>query len=70
MQRRILLTLFAVTAMFGQQAAQKADAPKAKTLTRAEFDALLANPSSVLVIDVRRPDELTAKGGFPVYLSI
>jgi rhodanese-related sulfurtransferase len=45
---------------------------KAKTprLKRAEIDALLANPDKVLVIDVRRPDELTAIGGFPVFLSI
>jgi rhodanese-related sulfurtransferase len=43
---------------------------KSPVLTRAQFDALLANPKEVVVIDVRRPDELTAKGGFPVYLSI
>ncbi len=38
--------------------------------TRAEIDALLAKPDQVLIIDVRRPDEITANGGFPVYLSI
>ena len=42
-------------------------APK---LTRAEFDALRANPARLLVIDVRRPDELASIGGFPAYLSI
>lgn len=47
--------------------AYKAKSPK---LTRAELDALLAQPDQVLVIDVRRPDELTANGGLPVYLSI
>ncbi len=41
-----------------------------KQLQRADIDALLAHPEKVLVIDVRRPDELTSKGGFPVYLSI
>jgi rhodanese-related sulfurtransferase len=43
---------------------------KAKKLTRAEFDALRANPSHLLVLDVRRPDELTSIGGFGTYLSI
>ena len=43
---------------------------KSPVLSRAQFDALLANPKDLVVIDVRRPDELTAKGGFPVYLSI
>ena len=42
----------------------------AKKLTRAEFDALRANPAGLLVLDVRRPDELTSIGGFPAYLSI
>jgi len=39
-------------------------------LDRAAVDALLAKPQQLVVIDVRRPDELTAKGGFPVYLNI
>lgn len=41
-----------------------------KRLNRAELDALFASPESVLVVDVRRPDELTRVGGFPVYLSV
>jgi rhodanese-related sulfurtransferase len=41
-----------------------------KRLTSAEVDALLAKPEKLVVIDVRRPDELTAKGSFPVYLNI
>jgi len=53
-----------------QSAAQKAPAFKAHLLSRTELDALLAQPSKVLLIDVRRPDELTSVGGFPVYLSI
>src|SRR5262245_26427864 len=56
-----------------QQAApqgQSAPAFKAKKLTRAEFDALRANPSKLLVLDVRRPDELQSIGGFGAYLSI
>jgi rhodanese-related sulfurtransferase/glyoxylase-like metal-dependent hydrolase (beta-lactamase superfamily II) len=43
---------------------------KAKTLARADIDALLAKPEQVLFIDVRRPDELTKIGGFPAYLNI
>jgi rhodanese-related sulfurtransferase len=43
---------------------------KAKKLTRAEFEALLAHPNRILLIDVRRPDEISSLGGFPVYLSI
>lgn len=53
-------------------AADAAAAPafKAHALTRPELDALLAKPEKILIIDVRRPDEVTAIGGFPVYLSI
>lgn len=43
---------------------------KTLRLNRAAFDALLAKPEDLLVLDVRRPDELTKNGGFPVYLSI
>ena len=45
-------------------------ASNAKVLKRADIDALLAQPSSVLVIDVRRPDEIGSIGGFPVYLNV
>ncbi len=53
-------------------AAASAPAYKAKSpkLNRAQLDALLAKPDSVVLIDVRRPDEVTAIGGFPAYLSI
>ncbi|WP_343732020.1 rhodanese-like domain-containing protein [Duganella sp.] len=50
--------------------AQQAWDHAVKQLPRAEVDALLAQPDQVLVLDVRRPDEVTAKGSFPVYLSI
>ncbi|BBU60487.1 hypothetical protein MSC49_04220 [Methylosinus sp. C49] len=43
---------------------------KTLRLNRAAFDALLAKPEDLLVLDIRRPDELTKNGGFPVYLSI
>jgi len=71
-------TLTLTTASFGiagqaaPQASPAATTPafKARKLTRAEFDALRANPSQLLVLDVRRPDELTSIGGFGAYLSI
>jgi rhodanese-related sulfurtransferase len=43
---------------------------QAKVLTREEIDDLLSKPDQVLIIDVRRPDEVKDIGGFPVYLSI
>jgi len=56
----------------GAQSGRTAGAPAfaAKKLTRVEFDTLRANPAGLLVLDVRRPDELTSIGGFPAYLSI
>jgi len=54
----------------GAQARGQAPAPNFKKLTRAELDALLQNPAGLLILDVRRPDELQTIGGFPVYLSI
>jgi len=47
-----------------------APASKAKILTRAELDALLATPGRVLLLDVRRPTEIAMNGGFPVFLNI
>ena len=43
---------------------------KTPKLNRAQLDALFAKPGKLLVIDVRRPDELTNIGQFPVFLSI
>ena len=43
---------------------------KSPKLNRAQLDALLAKPEQLLIIDIRRPDELTKIGGLPVYLSI
>lgn len=67
------------TASLAQQAAPATPAQpyvappwiyKTKQLNRAEIDALLARPGQVLVLDVRRPDELITKGSFPAFLSI
>lgn len=41
-----------------------------KRLQRAEVDALLAKPEQLLVIDVRRPDEVSNKGSFAVFLNV
>lgn len=43
---------------------------KTPKLNRAQIDALLAKPGEVLFIDVRRPDEVSKIGSFPVYLSV
>jgi rhodanese-related sulfurtransferase len=43
---------------------------KTLRLNRLAFDALNARPEQLLVIDLRRPDELTKIGGFPVYFSL
>lgn len=43
---------------------------KTLRLNRVAFDALLARPEQLLVLDIRRPDEQTKYGSFPVYLSI
>jgi rhodanese-related sulfurtransferase len=73
MKKLILTMLVAATFAFGQadnggrQAARKS---QAKVLTRAEIDDLLSKPDQVLILDVRRPDEVKDIGGFPVYLSI
>jgi rhodanese-related sulfurtransferase len=83
MRKLILFIFLAAVATFAQQpvtqqgsgapkqgAKEKAPASTAKVLTNAEFDKLLETPGKVLLIDVRRPDEISSNGGFPVYLSI
>jgi rhodanese-related sulfurtransferase len=64
----LLTTLLFSSTIFAQEAhPYTAKAPK---LDKQKIEALLANPEKLVVVDVRRPDELTAIGGFPVYLSI
>ncbi len=66
--------LFAPASFAQTQAANVAPAAKyeAKSpkLNRAQIDKLLSKPEQLIFIDLRRPDELTKIGGFPVYLSI
>ena len=71
----VLLSTAAMAQAPAKPAAETAEthhapATKAKQLTNAEFDAYLAHPDQVLLLDVRRPDEVSSIGGFPVYLSI
>jgi rhodanese-related sulfurtransferase len=42
----------------------------AHVLTNPELDKLLTHPEKLVLVDVRRPDEVSSIGGFPVYLSI
>jgi rhodanese-related sulfurtransferase len=74
----LLLLVLATPVAFGadepvkkeEAPAAPAYKPKSTQLNRAEIDALLTRPNDILIIDLRRPDELSKIGGFPVYLSI
>jgi rhodanese-related sulfurtransferase len=47
------------------------DEPKVfKELHRADVEAILAQPDSVLILDVRAPGEIAYWGGFPAYLDV
>ena len=56
--------------VLAQQPPAAAPAFKAHVLTVAELDKWLDKPREVLLIDVRRPDEVSSVGGYPVYLSV
>lgn len=43
---------------------------KTQQLSRNDVDKLLGNPKKLLVIDVRRPDELSKYGSLPVFLNV
>ena len=74
MNKMILTILVAAVVAFGQTDNAKQGGDKqsshANVLTRAELDELLAKPGRVLIVDVRRPDEISKVGGFPVYLNV
>jgi len=67
-----LLTAFSASFAFAQTEAAKKPAVKYKTpeLTVAQIDQWLAKSDQVLVLDIRRPDELITFGSFPVFLNI
>lgn len=64
------LAQHADTAKGGATPAAKEPSFKAHVLSNAELDKLLEHPERLLFVDVRRPDELTAIGGFPAYFSV
>ena len=75
----LLLSVLTTPAMAQTTAAPSAAAParpafvynfKTPELHRTAIDALLADPSHVLFIDLRRPDEISRIGTFPVYLNV
>ncbi len=73
----VAVTLFILSSFGFAQDSAKAPQPsgttyeaKSKKLNRAQIDKLLEKPGEIIFIDLRRPDELTRIGGFPVYLSI
>ena len=79
MFKRLIVFAMLSSVAFAQEASKPAGeaieahhgpATKAKQLTNEEFDSYLAHPDQVLLVDVRRPDEVSTIGGFPVYLSI
>lgn len=81
MKKTLLLALLLLAPLADAAEAETAKKPEAaaaaqpytaKTpkLNRAQVDALLAKPSELLIIDVRRPDEISKIGSFPVYLNI
>ena len=69
MRKLVLIMLLATSIGFAQQPGATPSS-KAKILTRAEFDSLVATPGSVLLLDVRSPYEIATNGGFAVFLSI
>src|SRR5215472_10875562 len=73
MKKLMLIMLAAAVVAFSQSDAKQGkgkQASQAKVLTRAEIDDLLSKPDQILILDVRRPDEIKDIGGFPVYLNI
>lgn len=75
----ILLLVFAAPLVGAQQPPDGAGAAaarndeyhfKVKRLNRQEVDGLSATPEKVVFIELRRPDQVSTDGSFPVYLAI
>lgn len=71
----IAALVFTTNAALAQQAQNAAPAAApyhaiSAKLTRQQLDGLLTYPDQVLIVDVRRPDEISTIGGFPTYLSV
>lgn len=66
----IFLTCLTSSVLAQNTSTKPAAKYKTPELTVAQVDQWLAKKDQVLVIDIRRPDELIAYGSFPVFLSI
>ncbi len=66
----VFVALFASLAMAQNNSGKPAVKYKTPELTVAQVDQWLAKPDQVLVIDIRRPDELITFGSFPVFLNV
>jgi rhodanese-related sulfurtransferase len=69
----LALSLGATQSFAQTQAAPAAAAVwkyQTKHLNKDDVDRLLSQPDKIVVLDVRRPDELIKYGSFPVYLNI
>jgi rhodanese-related sulfurtransferase len=65
--------IFTTNLAIAQQAAPAAAEPYkaiSAKLNRQQLDGFLTYPDQVLIIDVRRPDEISTIGGFATYLSV
>ena len=78
MRTMIAITLLAAASLSAQtpESAKAGEASggsataEAKGLTRAQFDALVAKPGSVFLLDVRNPQEIADVGGFAGAVNI
>lgn len=66
----LLITTNLALAQQAPGAAVEAAKPISAKLNRQQLDGLLTYPDQVLIVDVRRPDEISSIGGFPAYLSV
>lgn len=69
----IVLAACEASAQTTPTTAASAPAPwtyKSANLSKAQVDALLQHPETLLIIDVRRPDELSKYGSFTAYLNV
>lgn len=66
----VFLAFFASLALAQNSGDKPAVKYKTPELTVAQIDQWLAKADQVLVIDIRRPDELITYGSFPVFLNI
>ncbi|PUA29588.1 MAG: sulfurtransferase [Cellvibrio sp. 79] len=66
----VFLAFFASVSFAQNNSSKPAVKYKTPELTVAQVDQWLAKPDQVLIIDIRRPDELITFGSFPVFLNV